>query len=80
LKLKAPAEGACKSRSVADLDKIAHQLAREIQAEQVRTGIHNPRHFAYSTSVAAMIRRRDNLKRSIDELSRELAEVKRALE
>jgi flagellar protein FliJ len=65
---------------IADFNRIVHQLECEIQGEQARTGIHDPAHFAYSTSATAMIRRRDNLKRSIDELSREHAEAKFAFE
>jgi flagellar FliJ protein len=65
---------------IADFDGIARQLEGEVRAEQGRTGIHDPAHFAYSTSAAAMTRRRDNLKRSMDELERQLAEAKVALE
>jgi flagellar protein FliJ len=60
---------------IADFDKTANELDGWIQAEQERTRIHDPAHFAYSTSATAMIQRRDKLKRSIDELKRQLADA-----
>jgi flagellar protein FliJ len=60
---------------IADFDKTANELDARIQAEQDRTRIHDPAHFAYSTSATAMIQRRDKLKRSIDELKRLNAKV-----
>ena len=65
---------------IADFDRMVNTLMREIQAEQDRTGIHNSAHFTYSTSARAMTQRRDNLNRSIDELKRQLADAKVALE
>jgi hypothetical protein len=65
---------------IADFDKTANELDGWIQAEQDRTRIHDPAHFAYSTSATAMIQRRDKLKRSIDELKRQLANAMVVLE
>jgi hypothetical protein len=65
---------------IADLDGTTKALEGAIQAEQDKTGIHNPAHFAYPTSAKAMIQRRDNLIRSIDKLKRQLADAKLALE
>jgi hypothetical protein len=65
---------------IADFDRMVNTLMSEIQAEQDRTGIHDSAHFAYSTSARAMTQRRDNLNRSIDELKRQLADAKVALE
>jgi len=59
---------------------MASELEVAIQAEQERTGIHDPAHFAYSTVALAMIRRRDNLKRSISDLNRQLGEGNATLE
>jgi hypothetical protein len=65
---------------IADLDGSARELEAVIQAEQDKTGIHDPAHFAYSTCAKAMSQRRDNLNRSIDKLKRQLADAKLALE
>ena len=52
---------------VADFDRMAGDLEREITTEQERAGIHDPTHFAYPTYAKAAMVRRDNLKRSADE-------------
>src|ERR1043165_3720634 len=57
---------------VADFDRMAAELDREIATEQDRAGIHDPTHFAYPTYAKAAIARRDNLKRSADELKGQL--------
>lgn len=53
---------------VADLDRQAAELEREIIAEQNRAGIHDPAHYAYPTYAKSAIIRRDSLRRSADEL------------
>ena len=53
---------------IAEFDRIAAELDREIKTEQERAGIHDPAHFAYPTYAKAAIGRRENLKRSADEL------------
>jgi flagellar FliJ protein len=63
---------------IADLNRMASALDREIFAEESRTGIRNPAHFAYSTYARAAIARRDNLKRSADKLRDELNDAKAA--
>ena len=35
---------------IAEFDRIAGELEREIKVEQDRAGIHDPAHFAYPTS------------------------------
>src|SRR5215831_16596043 len=60
---------------VAEFERMAADLDREIQAEQDRAGIHDPAHFAYPTYAKAAIQRRDNLKRSADELKVQLEEA-----
>ena len=64
---------------IADFDRMANDLEREIQVEQDRAGIQDPGHFAYPTYAKAAIVRRDNLKRSADELHGQLVDAKDAL-
>ena len=64
---------------VADFDRMAADLEREITVEQDRAGIHDPAHFAYPTYAKAAITRRDNLKRSADELKGQLEDARMAL-
>src|SRR5215468_11455076 len=64
---------------IADFQRMATDLEREIAAEQERAGIHDPTHFAYPTYAKAAIARRENLKRSVEELAAQLAEAKSAL-
>jgi flagellar FliJ protein len=64
---------------VAEFERMATDLDREILAEQERSGIHDPAHFAYPTYAKAAIQRRENLKRSADELKGQLDEAKAAL-
>ena len=64
---------------VADFDRMAADLDREIATEQERAGIHDPTHFAYPTYAKAAIVRRDNLKRSADELKGQLEDARLAL-
>jgi flagellar export protein FliJ len=65
---------------IAEFDRIASELDREIKLEQDRAGIHDPAHFAYPTYAKAAIARRENLKRSADELLVQLDEAKVALQ
>jgi flagellar FliJ protein len=44
-----------------------------------RAGIHDPGHFAYPTYAKAAMTRRENLKRSADELKTQLDDAKAAL-
>jgi flagellar FliJ protein len=64
---------------VADFDRMAAELDREIATEQERAGIHDPTHFAYPTYAKAALGRRDNLKRSADELKVQLEDARMAL-
>ena len=54
-------------------------LEREIKTEQERAGINDPAHFAYPTYAKAAIQRRENLKRSADELKVQLNDAKELL-
>jgi hypothetical protein len=53
---------------ITDLDRMARSLETEIRAEEERTGVRDPAHFAYSTCARAATERRDNLNRSADGL------------
>jgi flagellar protein FliJ len=64
---------------IAEFDRIAAELDREIKLEQDRAGIHDPAHFAYPTYAKAAIGRRENLKRSADELKVQADDAKAAL-
>jgi prefoldin subunit 5 len=65
--------------TIASFDRTANELEGWIQVEQKRTGIHDPANFAYSSSAAAMIQRRDALKRSRDTLQHSIEELKSKL-
>jgi flagellar FliJ protein len=64
---------------IAEFERIATDLEREIKAEQDRAGIHDPAHFAYPTYAKAAMQRRENLKRSASELKLQLEDAKAAL-
>ncbi len=64
---------------IAEFDRMATDLEREIKVEQDRSGIHDPAHFAYPTYAKAAVARRENLKRSADELRVQLEDAKLAL-
>src|ERR1044071_6243537 len=64
---------------IAEFDRMSNELEREIKTRQERAAIHDPGHFAYPTYAKAAIQRRDNLKRSADELKGQLNDAKAAL-
>jgi flagellar export protein FliJ len=64
---------------IAEFDRMAGDLEREIRVEQDRSGIHDPAHFAYPTYAKAANARRENLKRSAGELRLQLEDAKSAL-
>ncbi len=64
---------------IADFDRVAADLDREILIEQERARNYDPTHFAYPTYAKAAILRRDNLRRSADELRAQLAKAKEVL-
>jgi flagellar export protein FliJ len=64
---------------IAEFDRMAVDLEREIQTEQDRSGIHDPGHYAYPTYAKAAMVRRDNLKHSTEELRGQLADAQDAL-
>ena len=66
--------------TVTEFARMCAELDREIANEEKRTGITDPRHFAYPTYARAASVRRDNLRRSIAELMGQIAEAKAAEE
>ena len=64
---------------IAEFDRMATELNREIAMEEQKAGISDPAHFAYPTYAKAAMQRRDNLKRSADELTAQLEEAKAEL-
>jgi flagellar export protein FliJ len=64
----------------AEFTRMIGDLDREIVNEEKRAGISDPLHFAYPTYARAAGQRRDNLKRSILELTAQQTDAKSALE
>ena len=64
---------------IAEFERMGGDLDREIRTEQERAGISDPSHFAYPTYAKAAATRRENLKRSADELRVQLDDAKAAL-
>ena len=65
---------------IAEFERMATDLDREIQAEQDRSGIHDPTHYAYPTYAKAAIARKQNLTNSANELKGQLDDAKAALQ
>ena len=49
---------------IAEFERMATDLDREIEAEQTRAGIHDPAHYAYPTYAKAAMQRRQVARRS----------------
>jgi flagellar protein FliJ len=64
---------------IAEFERMAGDLDREIKSEQDRAGIHDPGHFAYPTYAKAAMQRRENLQRSADDLKVQLDAATNAL-
>jgi flagellar protein FliJ len=64
---------------IAEFDRMAVDLDREIAAEEQKAGISDLSHFAYPTYAKAARTRRDNLKRSADELKGQLEDAQAEL-
>jgi flagellar protein FliJ len=60
---------------IAEFQRMASDLDREIAAEQQRAGIHDVTHFAYPTYARAATQRRDNLLRSAEDMKGQLTEA-----
>ena len=63
---------------IGDFERMAADLDQQIAREELRTGITDPAHSAYSTLAKSASRRRKSLHASIAELRAELAAVRRA--
>ena len=61
---------------IADFHRMAVDLDREIAHEEARSGITDPNHFAYPTYARAAATRRDNLKRSTDDLKSQMMDAR----
>ena len=61
---------------IAEFGRMAADLDREIAAEEQRSGITDPNHFAYPTYARAAVVRRDNLRRSAHELQDQVEEAR----
>lgn len=64
---------------VAEFARMAVDLEREITAEEQRSGISDMAHFAYPTYAKAARTRRDNLRRSADDLQGQLSDAQAEL-
>jgi hypothetical protein len=62
-----------------ECDRLATDLDQEVRNEENRVRIHDPAHSAYSIYAKATASRRDNLRRSADELRAHLAKAEKAL-
>jgi flagellar FliJ protein len=65
---------------IAEFERMANDLDREIRVEQDRSGIHDPSHYAYPTYAKAALARRENLRHSAEELRTQLEDAKVALQ
>ncbi len=64
---------------IADFERMANELDREVKAEEARSGISDVAHFAYPTYARAAKVRRDNLMQSADNLRGQLEDAKALL-
>lgn len=65
---------------VAEFERMASELDREIASEEARAGIADRAHFAYPTYARAALQRRDNLIQSADEMRGQLEAARAELE
>ena len=61
---------------IREFSKDSAELDREIAAEEARAGISDPKHFAYPTYAKAAAQRRDNLRRSVEDLKPQLEDAR----
>lgn len=62
---------------IRDFETMASELSRQISAEEERSGVKDPAHFAYSTFAKAAAQRRDNLMVSVADLKEQLEVARR---
>jgi hypothetical protein len=61
---------------IAQFDRICVDLGQQINAEETRTRISDPMHFAYPTYAKAARERRTRIQRSADALKNELDKLR----
>jgi flagellar export protein FliJ len=61
---------------IAEFNRMAVELDREIVVEEQKSGVKDASHYAYSTYARAARTRRDNLLHSADELKGQLEEAR----
>ena len=66
-------------RLIADCDRMASDLDQEVRNEEARVKVHDPANISYSIYAKATALRRDNLRRSADELRSHLSEAEQQL-
>lgn len=66
-------------RMIGDLDIIRIELGKQIETEERRTGVDDPKNYAYSTVARAARDRRTNLTATIDELGARKARAEEEL-
>jgi hypothetical protein len=66
-------------RLIADCDRMASNLDQEVRNEEIRVKVHDPANIAYSIYAKATASRRDNLRRSADELRPHLSKAEQQL-
>jgi flagellar protein FliJ len=66
-------------RMISEYERMVARLDLDILAEQERVKIHDPTHFAYPIYAKASAFRRENMKRSADELRVQLAKANQVL-
>jgi flagellar protein FliJ len=65
---------------LADFERMAHDLDREVANEERRAGISDPAHFAYPTYARAARTRRENIMGSVAEMKAQHDAAKAQLE
>lgn len=65
---------------ITDFEHMAADLSRQVAAEEDRTGVRDPAHFAYSMFAKAAATRRENLLMSVEDLRVKLEAAKRDFE
>ena len=64
---------------IAELERLEADLKREISLEEKRVRINDPTNFAYPLFARAAIQRRENVRRSRDQLKEKLKETEQGL-
>ena len=65
---------------IEDFTRVADELERQLRYEEHRSGIKDPKHFAYPIYARAARQRRDNLMESIRDLEARLKDARAELE